>query len=110
MTDINEDISTLTTIPKKTLDKLNVKVLYSICQTIQEDLADGKEYSEFNFYDLFTIYIKFDDEKQIKYRIVPTPTLEKNVNDTLKNKLNLLENTLNVSLAERFNDIYKNLC
>lgn len=110
MTDINEDVSTLTTIPKKTLDRLNPKILYSICETIQENILDENYVAEFNFYDLFTLYIKYDDKKAIKYRIVPSPTLEKAVSDTVKKKLNLLEDTLNLNLVTKFNDIYKNLC
>lgn len=110
MTNINQDVSTLTTIPKKTLDKLNDKVLYAICETIAEDMLDNKSVSKFNFFNLFTLYIKFDDPSGIKYRVVPNETLEKNVTDTVKNKLNLLEDVLNENLAKKFAEVYKNIC
>ncbi len=110
MTNVNHDVATLTTIPKKTLDKLNDKVLYCICETIMEDMLDEKSVSKFNFFNLFTLYIKFDDPEGIKYRVVPNETLTKNVNDTVKNKLNLLEDTLNKNLALKFAEVYKNIC
>ena len=37
---VNKDLSALTTIPEKTLDKLNDKVLYVLCEGIQEDIKD----------------------------------------------------------------------
>ncbi len=110
MTNINDDISTLTTIPKKTLDKLNEKVLYAICETLEEDILADKTISEFNFFDLFTLYIKYEDTDAIRYKVVPNPNLETNVRDTLKNKLNLLEDVINKTLARKFEEVYKNLC
>lgn len=107
---VNKDLSALTTIPEKTLDKLNDKVLYVLCEGIQEDIKDEKDVSEFNFFDLFTLYIKHGGSEGIKYKIVPTFALEKAVNATVKNKLNLLEDTLNASLARKFMEIYKDIC
>ena len=107
---VNKDLSALTTIPEKTLDKLNDKILYLICEGIQENIMDEKDVSEFNFFDLFTIYIKHDDTYAIRYKVVPSSTLEKAVTSTAKNKLNLLEDTLNSSLARKFMEIYKDIC
>lgn len=110
MIDVNQDLSTLTTIPKKTLDKLNDKVMYCICQTIQEDILDGKTVSEFNFFDLFTLYIKYETPGEIRYKIIPNENLEDNVTKTVKKKLNLFEDVLNTTLAKKFDEIYKNIC
>lgn len=110
MANINSDLSNLTTIPEKTLDKLNNKILYIICQEIQENIMDENFVSEFDFYNLFKIYIKYEDSGNIRWKIIPSEKLEKAVINTVKNKLNLLEDTLNETLAKRFMEVYKDIC
>ena len=110
MGNITTDLSTLTTISEKTLDKFGDKILYIICETIQEDVLDQKDVSEFNFFGLFNIYIKYDDSDKIRWRIIPTEKLEKAVGSTVKNKLNLLEDTLNETFSKKVMDVYKELC
>ena len=108
MSNILNDVSVLTSIPEKTLIKLNEKVLYSICETIKEDVIAGKEISELDF-GLFKIYIK-PSEGEIKYKIIPSQSTSKYIENTVNNKLNLLENNLNDVLARKLLQVYKDIC
>ena len=108
MSNIVEDVSKLTTIPEKTLNKLNQKIIYSICEQIQEDILQDKEMSELDI-GLGILYIKYSDD-QIKYKFIPNQELEKAVSSTVVKKLNLMETALNEALAKKFIDVYKDLC
>lgn len=108
MINIIQDVATLSTIPEKTLNKLNQKVIYAICQAVQEDVLAGKDISELDL-GIGILFIKHD-KGEIKYKFVPSEYLSKSVSNTVNNKLNLLEDTLNVSLAKKFIDVYKDLC
>ena len=108
MSNIVEDVSKLTTIPEKSLVKLEQKFIYSICEQIQEDILEDKEMSELDI-GLGTLYIKYLGD-EIKYKFVPNATLEKAVYNTVVKKLNLMETALNEALAKKFIDVYKDLC
>ena len=108
MSNIVEDVSKLTTIPEKTLNKLNQKFIYTICEQIQEDILQEKEMSELDI-GLGTIYIKYVGD-EIKYKFIPNQELEKAVYSTVVKKLNLMETVLNEALAKKFIDVYKDLC
>lgn len=108
MSNIVEDVSILTTIPEKSLVKLENKFIYAICEQIQEDILAEKEFSELDI-GLGTLYIKYVGD-QIKYKFVPNQTLEKAVYTTVVKKLNLMETALNESLVKKFIDVYKDLC
>ncbi len=108
MSNIVNDVSTLTTIPEKSLNKLEQKFIYAICEQIQEDILEDKEMSELNI-GLGTLYIKYVGS-EIKYKFVPSSELEKSVYNTVVKKLNSMETSLNEALAKKFIDVYKDLC
>ena len=108
MTNIVNDVATLTTIPEKSLNKLEQKFIYAICEQIQEDILEDKEMSELNI-GLGTLYIKYVGS-EIKYKFVPSSELEKSVYNTVVKKLNSMETSLNEALAKKFIDVYKDLC
>ena len=108
MSNIVNDVSTLTTIPEKSLNKLEQKFMYAICEQIQEDILEEKEMSELDI-GLGTLYIKYVGS-EIKYKFIPSPDLEKAVYNTVVKKLNLMETSLNEALAKKFIDVYKDLC
>ena len=108
MSNVIKDVSTLTTIPEKTLNKLEQKFIYCICEQIQEDMLEEQEISELDI-GLGTLYIKYADN-QIKYKFIPNSELEKAVYNTVVKKLNLMEPTLNEALVKKFVDVYKDLC
>ena len=108
MSNIVEDVSKLTTIPEKSLVKLEQKFIYAICEQIQEDILAYKEMSELDI-GLGTLYIKYLGD-EIKYKFIPNANLEKAVYNTVVKKLNLMETALNEALAKKFIDVYKDLC
>lgn len=108
MTDIIKDLSLLTTIPEKTITKLLKKEIYCICETIEEDILEGKDLSVLNL-GFGVLYIKHIND-EIKYKFVPTNELQKAITNTIVNKKNLLEDVLNTSLATKFMEVYKDLC
>ena len=108
MSNIIEDVSKLTTIPEKSLVKLEQKFIYAICEQIQEDILADKEMSELDI-GLGTLYIKYLGD-EIKYKFIPNTNLEKAVYNTVVKKLNLMETALNEALAKKFIDVYKDLC
>lgn len=109
MSKINSDVSKLTTIPEKALDKLNDKILYCICDIIAEDRLQEKFISEFDF-GLYKLYIKHDDKTQIKFKVIPSEELQRCIINTITKGQNLLEDTLNNALAKKFLEVYKDIC
>lgn len=108
MSNIIEDVSVLSTIPEKTLEKLLSKVYYCISDTLVEDIANEKDITELDI-GIGVLYIRHIGE-QVSYKFIPSENLEKVVNTTIIKKQNLLENVLNDSLAKKFMDVYKDLC
>ena len=108
MTNMIKDLSILATINEKDIKKFIEKAVYCICETLQEDVLEEKEITALNF-GLGVLYIKHSGD-EIKYKVVPSSEFDKIVKDTVSNKLNLMENKLNKSLANKFAEIYKDLC
>lgn len=108
MNNIVQDVSVLSTIPEKTLNKLNQKIIYAICEAILEDVQLEKDISELDL-GFGILYVKHVSD-EIKYKFVPSTDLEKAVYNTVTKKLNLLEDTLNETLVKKFLDVYKDLC
>lgn len=108
MTNILNDVSVLTTIPEKTLSKLNEKVIYCINEAVAEAVADGKEITELDL-GIGTLLIKNDADCP-KYKFIPSEILQMTVTSTVNNKLNLLEDVLCESLKNRIINVYKDIC
>ena len=108
MSNIVEDVSKLTTIPEKTFSKLEHKVIYAICEQIQEDVLEEKTMSELDI-GLGVLYIKHEGA-EIKYKFIPNQTFEKAVYNTVVKKLNLMESALNDTLSKKVIEVYKDLC
>lgn len=111
MTDIVKDISTLTTIPEKTLNKFFRKMTYCICESVQEDMLQENENQIVELdIGIGILYIKYTDGENLKYHFEPNELLSKSLKQTVINKQNLLEDLLNDSLAKKFMEVYKDLC
>lgn len=108
MNKLIDELSTLTTIPDKTLIKLEQKILYCICEVVYEDTLAEKELTEIDT-GLGTLYFKFVND-ELKCKFVPNETLKNAVTDVYKRKLNLMDDALNSSLAKKFTEVYKDLC
>lgn len=108
MINIINDISTLTTIPEKTLNKLSKKAMFCICEAITEDMLSDNDITE-AFIGIGTLYIKHSDN-MIKYHFEPTDAFSKAVIQTTTSKINPLDSMLSDALHKKFNEVYKDLC
>ena len=109
MINIIDDVSTLTTIPVKALEKLNDKVFYAIIDGVRSDIEAGKTMSGINF-GWFTLYINYEDLNNLKTKVVLNNDFSKSVIKTINTKENPLENALHKSLTEKILNTYKDIC
>lgn len=103
--DLIKDVSTLTTIPEKYLEKLLDKFHYAICDNIVEGVLEGKSLIELNI-GIGTLYINIL-ENSVKYKFVPSPKLESNIRDIIIKETNPLELKLESNLVDKITNIYK---
>lgn len=108
MNNVLEEVSLLTTIPEKTVEKFMQKFIYCMCEDLKEDILSGKSISDLDI-GIGRIMIKYD-ENGIKYKFIPSQLFESNVITTLTTKENVMENFLNEALIKKFMDAYKDLC
>lgn len=108
MNNVVNELSTITTIPEKTLNKVLQKTLYCICEDVYEDTIAEKEITELDV-GLGVLYFKYV-EGELKCKFVPSENLKNAVLDVYKHKLNLMDDTLNNSLVKKFTEVYKDLC
>ena len=111
MKNIVTDLALLTTIPDKTLAKFFKKMIFSICQAVEEDILDEKNLTDITELDIGIgkLYIKHVGA-DIKYKFEPSELLEKALLSTVVNKKNYLEKFLDRSLNKKFVEVYKDLC
>lgn len=111
MTDIINDLSLLTTIPTKTLDKLVRKTVFCICDAIVETKASEEDITSIDL-GIGILYIKHTSTtgSDVKYRFEPSSYLEKAVRNAVVNNKNVLDDVLLTSLGNKFADVYKDLC
>lgn len=102
------DLSTLTAIPDKTLEKLFQSLIYVICQNTLEDELNEVDVTEIDI-GIGILYIKHDSA-DIRFKFVPSDSLQKSMSDVVTKKLNLMENTLTAKLSEKLLQVYKELC
>ena len=107
MNKLLEDLSILTTIPQKTLEKLVDKTYLCINSSVEETLLEDKNISEIDI-GIGYLYILLDYEG-IKNKFIPNQKLEDSIKKTFINKSNMLENTLEISLVDRISNTYKDL-
>lgn len=107
MIDIVENVSKLTTIPKQSLDKLNEKVVWCICDGFEQDVLDNKKYSELDL-GIGILYIS-NTEDDIKYKFKPSELLENNIRATAVEGKNPLVVNLEKRLADKIVNTYKDI-
>ena len=113
MHNVMEDISTLTAVPEKILNRLVAAASYAICQNILEDNASDETLSGVKEFDIGigTLYIKYmPEEDDIKFKFKPTESLRKNIHSTYKEGSNLMRNLLSKRLGQKLLEVYKDLC
>lgn len=105
--DMIKDVSTITSIPDKTLKKLVTKIVYCINDAVAEANAAGEDLVDLDI-GLGTLAIKLDSDT-IKYKFIPSAELEKSIRETILNERNLLEDALDAALVDRLTNTYKDL-
>ena len=107
VTDIVEDIATITTIPPASLRKLFDKVGWCICNAVEESRLRNEDITEINVgYGNLLISI---ENNQIQYKFIPNSKLEKGLVETIVNKKNSLVVNLEQTFANRIVKTYKDM-
>lgn len=101
------DISKLTTIPDNVLNKLVNKAFYCISDIIEDALLEQKKVVDIEI-GIGTLYIELNSDT-VRYKFIPNKELESVVKNTVVNKRNLLQDTLEMTLVNRVTDTYKDL-
>lgn len=99
------DLSTLTTIPEKYLSKINNKIVLCLNDYVEEAILKNEEdvVVDIGFGKLVMLVT----DTSIKYKFIPNDYLEKSLLNTILNRHNLLENTLEDSLSAKITEVYK---
>ena len=105
MIEVTEDLSTLTTIPKNTLQKLNQKVEWIICNSIYEDILKNEKLTKIDL-GIGLLLIE-NQEEEIKYKFIPSQRLEQSIREVYIDKKNPLQLELEKTLANRIINTYK---
>lgn len=107
MENLIKDVSTLTTIPEKSLNKLMDKTYWCISNEVVESLKQDSNVIEIDI-GIGELYIKVVDDT-IQYKFIPSAKLNDTVKNTVINKRNVLEDTLEKTLINKIVDTYKDL-
>lgn len=111
MTNIINDVSILTTIPDKTLAKFFKKMIFCICEAVQENILDENNIKDVTELDIGIgkLYIKHVGT-DLKFHFEPSDFFKKALLATITNKKNCLKEFLDETLGKRFLEVYKDLC
>ena len=107
MNSIVNELSTITTIPMNSLQKLKEKEIYLICNSVEESILQGKTLTEVNI-GIGNLIILIENGF-ITYKFAPASKLEKSLVSTIINKKNPLTNLFEESLANRVVKTYKDM-
>ena len=105
MRDGLKDLSTITTIPYHTLQKLFDKFSWIICDSVEESCMNNQEYASIDI-GIGTIDIAVIDNS-VQYRFVPSSKLEENIRSTIEDKKNPLVVATEEALVKRIIHAYK---
>lgn len=102
-----ELVSKLTTIPEKNLTRLQDIYELVICDSVEDSIMNGDEYSRIDLgYGILDI--KFEDNS-LKFRFRPSAKFEEELIDTVVNKHNSLTRAIETSLVNKIVQTYKDL-
>lgn len=107
MTNLIDDVATLSTINKKQLVKFLDLIYYSINEAIEEDILDGESVSDIDI-GIGELHISYV-ENELKFKFIPSQFLEASIIDTIKGKQNNLEFVLDKNLIEKITKVYKEI-
>ena len=101
------DVSKLTTIPIRSLDKLVSKVCWCICDATEETLLNGENIAVVDV-GIGQLCIQIDSD-EIQYKFIPSAKLEKYMIDTVVNKKNPMVVNLESTFVNRIVKTYKDM-
>lgn len=102
-----EDLSTITTIPVASLQKLANKASFCICNCVEETSLKNKSLTEINI-GIGTLIINVVDNN-IQYKFVPNKKFEDSIRTTLIDKKNPLVEKAEDALVKKILQVYKNI-
>lgn len=104
---IVDDLQLLTAIPKATLAKLFKEIEWCICNSIEESQLRQEKILQLDI-GVGDLIIKVE-EGAIKYKFLPSKSLEENIRQTYLNKKNPLTKNIEESLAKKIANVYREL-
>lgn len=102
-----ENLSTLTTIPKKHLERLLSKVFLCIGDAVEETVIKNEKLTEIDI-GIGTLVISIYNDT-LKYKFVPSNRLDKVVKSTVVEKKNNLTREIEDNLANKIINVYKDM-
>lgn len=107
MTDLLQDISTITTIGRYNLDNLTNKSISLISHSVEESLRNHNDITSIDI-GIGILHIQHI-ENSIKYKFIPSKKLDDTVYNTYKNRRSALAVDIDKALGERIQNTYKDL-
>ena len=107
MVNINRDVSTLTNIPIKLIDKIKKCEEYSIVENITELNLENNNFIDLDI-GIGTLSVMVEDDK-VKYKFIPSNDLQQEVLSAIKYKKNILDLKLEQSLCDKIEQTYRDL-
>ena len=107
MYELTKDISTITTIPKTSLDSLIDSAIICICHDALEDSLNDIDVCEIDI-GLGNLYLKLDND-DIKFKFVPNLKFENILKESLNNKTSPLISKAELVLKAKVMKTYKDL-
>ena len=105
---LSKDLSTLTTIHEDTFENLISKTMLCIANYVHEAKLNGDDIVKVDI-GIGELYIKITSIDDLKYKFIPSPTLTKVLNKTIKNGISPLAEIVEKTLINRLTNIYKDL-
>ena len=102
-----DDLSAMTSIQPKVLNKLVDCSTYSILQSIEEMITKQEDSCEVDFTN-FKLIIKIDEDSLV-FKIIPSKELEKAIVKTISNKKNAMEPIIIGNMVDTLLKDYKGL-
>ena len=107
MVSLVKDISTLTTIPERALQRLVEVSIYCINDAVSEDVGQENNVSEIDI-GIGKLSISHEDN-DLKFKFIPGAKLEEEIIKTIKNGQSTLEYTLERNLVKMITNTYKDI-
>lgn len=108
MSNIVQDISTLTTLPVSGVEDLLEIIVDCICHDVLEGKLNNDELVSISLGKIGKILISLSDS-ELRYKFIPSKYLEDNLIMTLNNNESSLEKRLEQCLDKRIMSAYKDL-